>query len=723
MASSSLGPVDRQGAQPQESWGKQLYTALLLAGGAIGLGGLLSKMWSGGGESGEIKGHEIKNTTAGGLQTFSVPESTMLFDKMGISYKEPADLKCVSGLALGAVGTAVTGNPAALALGSALCFPEVSAQTASPKGYFFPTQTGVPSGNLDLCVSGIEGFAITDFEQANSTVCIPQVQLYSLNGSNLSFMQQASSNISSQLPYNYNYNRVRGLSQYTSGCKDGLYHSFITLQYDSVELFTYASLIENQTLWISPGICSFIDRLYTLPPFPDPWRPSLLLGNQSVFPSFNNSGSFLTFSTSSGGCPGTSSDQFPYGLPTASGPAHQDILAFDDGTFRLFTNQSGTGQMELEFRQEANLSITFLGSRLVYDQVIPDLTTPTTQVSKSSANFSTFISRGSDQMSPTLYTYDIVNHQIIASRALSQEPIPISKMRIAQCGPQYPHLYFYAKESINGSVAIDYSYVDAGNNSSAVTVARYSGYLGNTSTPPKPVTGCFDDATGIVGFWDENLDKTYFLTSPPQPDPPTPAPSTPVAVSSVPTLTPSGPSPTFTIISGAFTITVNLPVGLTSSFVPVTGQMIAVGPNVTKVILVDSGGYSLVFTANMSLVQEGQPFDPSVITQLSIAKVNSSGGDPTFLGCNDQYQCSISTPLAQSELQQETNLGDYAQNNLPIILGAVFGTVALSVVGAVLCWKFDGVQRLREVRAQKNEANQKRHDARKLRPQKSEIRQ
>ncbi len=724
MASSSLGPVDRQVAQTQTSWGEQLCTALLLAGGGIGLGGLLSRMWSGGRESGEIKGLEIKNTTAAGLQTFSGPESTMLFDKMGISCKEPADLKCASGIALGAVGSAVTGNPAALALGSALCFPEVSAQTASLKGYFFPIQPDqfpiqpdqIDLGEFDLCVWGKEGMAIDGYLNTESERSYSRVQLFTLNGTSINLMQGISNNITSQFTVGSASN-----AQYESGCYQGAYQIFIsgTFSDPTPEPLIYQFAIQNGSLLIPGYPVALYQPSPGEQPFPDPWRPTALLGNQSVAACFNQSGSFLIQSLPGGGFfydAEASTDLI--GVQTAPGPTHQDILAFDDNTFRVFTNQSAEGQMELEYRFEPNFTLTFLGSRLVYDQVIPELTTPTTPISKSAANFSTFISRGSDQMTPTLYTYDIVNHQIIANRSLGQQSAPISRPKVAQCGPQYPHLHFYAKEqTANGSVAIDFGYVDAGNSSNPVGAEQtYAGYLGNLTSPPQPKPGCFDDATGIVGFSDESKNSSYFQVSqPPLPSPlPTPVPSasTSMPVSPVPTLNPSTPTPTFTIVSGDFTITISLPSELTSSFVPVTGEMISVGPNVTKVILVDSGGYSIVFTANMTPLLAGQPLNSSLITQLSIAKVNSSEGDPVFLGCNDQYQCSLST--AKSELQQESNLGDLVDpnNNLPIILGAIFGTVALSVVGAVLCWRFRGQKNFLHV-FRKEETTQKRAEAQK----------
>jgi len=87
------------------------------------------------------------------------------------------------------------------------------------------------------------------------------------------------------------------------------------------------------------------------------------------------------------------------------------------------------------------------------------------------------------------------------------------------------------------------------------------------------------------------------------------------------------------------TIAITIPLNLTTAFVPLTANIIAISNNTATVKLIASNGYAIVFTANLSSVPLFTNFPPLTVTNnFSISLgTGSLSTPPVFEGCTDHW--------------------------------------------------------------------------------------
>jgi hypothetical protein len=530
--------------------------------------------------------------------------------------------------------------------------------TTGPQQYFFPTQKGTPSTQRTLCFSGNEGILQDTYLQVSINE-VPRVQLFTLNGATMQLIQNQSANITSQLS---SLTWTTGWTTYTSSCSQGRYQILNFANNPGSYLFTNHYSIENDTLVIPPyyAMEDFNWFPYPIPTYPyNVWKPTPLLGNQVMMPFYNTTGSFLAQTNATG--------QFPLGTfyrtiarPLASNATYQDGISFDDGSSTILTNQPNGSQQAWTFDPNGTLT----GTYTIANGTLPGIGTYNTPL-PAGTPYAAILSTGTNQTTPTISSFDLVNKRITNNQQLSQNTTPITHPSIAHCGPQYPTIAFTAWEETG---KIRFAFIDA-SNANSILEGAYNNTKTNTTLPSMPQVACSNNV-GMVAYGDGNQDASLFTVTF-QLNSPSPTP-----VSS-PTLSPLLPQPP--------SITIYIPSNLTQNFIPITAEIINISQGVVSVKLTDANGYEIVFAANHSAVPLNVSFTPDEIYKFDIAQGSATPGSvPEFEGCNSVDQCS---PSQKGPLKGP---GEQVFGNgikLEIVIPTVLGAAGLAGVVAYLVWR------------------------------------
>jgi hypothetical protein len=456
--------------------------------------------------------------------------------------------------------------------------------------------------------------------------------------------------------------------QLSIACRNGLFHLLNFYLNNALGQFyvaTTQAAILNGAVIIPPTADSQDVTFLAFPPHR--WPIALLQGNQSVYAAYNNSGSFVRRSDTSGILSSG-------GTPTG-GRGDQTLFSFSDGTSLVIIN----GQNTTTFDASGNN----LGSKQTGQPIsglrgpFSDLPTGTTLLG--------CVTAGTNGTNPTFYVFNTTTSTYTNTITLGIQSSAISDPTVA-FHPVYNNLWCVSWETndVSGNRTIQYDCFDANTGLSILggsqTVAVYAGT--STSLPPAPIIQIAGDGAVSITYIDtDNTMSTVSyaisqlaVVSTPTPSP-TPSPAStsstpiPTTIASTPSPSPIStptPTPIYTTNPG---ITFQLPSGYTGG--PILAGSVFTFNNTQTVSLVATGGF--IWEDGGSPVMLNHNY---TLVQFNNFTLSGNGTTPTVEACNPVFGCTTIAPTAPL-----FNVGP----NVALI-GGVVGAVAVTIliVGGII---------------------------------------